>query len=148
MSELLHQFCESYAHHQVEKIQQQIMGLQESLQSETKSSAGDKHETGRAMVQLEREKLGIQLAEAEYTLRIIQKIPYPPKQQLHVHVGNFVRTTSGSYYIAISAGKTTYESETVFCVSAATPIARALIGAIVGQSVVFNSKELQVLEIS
>ena len=35
--------------------------LRESLESEQKSSAGDKHETGRAMVQLEQEKLGKQL---------------------------------------------------------------------------------------
>jgi len=38
-----------------------IEDIKQSLQSETKSSAGDKHETGRAMLQLEREKAGHQL---------------------------------------------------------------------------------------
>ena len=37
--------------------------IKEALFEEIKSSVGDKHETGRAMLQLEREKVGNQFYE-------------------------------------------------------------------------------------
>ena len=40
----------------MDTVEQIISSNQKALQSETKSSAGDKHETGRAMLQLEIEK--------------------------------------------------------------------------------------------
>ena len=39
-------------------MKKSILELQQSLDSETKSSAGDKHETGRAMLQIDLEKAG------------------------------------------------------------------------------------------
>ena len=61
----LYSQCVDFVEERLSNIQNQIRAIQESLTSETKSSAGDKHETGRAMLQLEREKAGQQLAEVE-----------------------------------------------------------------------------------
>lgn len=62
------------------KLQQQIVSLKqlldevtEAVNNETKSSVGDKHETSRAMMQLEQEKLGKQLLEAETHLAEFEK---------------------------------------------------------------------------
>ena len=52
----LYKLCLEYVENRFQTIQNTIKEIQESLGSETKSSAGDKHETGRAMLQLEREK--------------------------------------------------------------------------------------------
>ncbi len=60
-------YCFQFVSRKLDRIQVQIRELEQSLTSETKSSAGDKHETGRAMIQLEREKLGQQLSELEKT---------------------------------------------------------------------------------
>lgn len=57
--------CLEFVENRFQTIQNTINEIQESLLSETKSSAGDKHETGRAMLQLEREKSGNQLAEIQ-----------------------------------------------------------------------------------
>ena len=58
--------------HCIKQLTQSLEGLEIrkaeillALESESKSSAGDKHETGRAMIQLEREKLGEQIKKAE-----------------------------------------------------------------------------------
>ena len=59
----LYNKCLAFTQDRLNTINKTIQELQESLTSETKSSAGDKHETGRAMLQLEREKAGQQLAE-------------------------------------------------------------------------------------
>ena len=51
-----------YVNQRADTVHQIIRSNQNALNSETKSSAGDKHETGRAMLQLEMEKASQQLA--------------------------------------------------------------------------------------
>ena len=60
----LHHYCESIVEEQLSGIIAALKDAQEGANNETKSSAGDKHETGRAMAQLETEKLNTQLNEA------------------------------------------------------------------------------------
>ena len=88
----LHQFCQGFVDQRSTRIQSQIKELQTALDSETKSSAGDKHETGRAMLQLEREKLGQQLAEAQDLNRVMQKIDISSKKTAAA-LGSLVKTT-------------------------------------------------------
>jgi hypothetical protein len=59
----LYNQCFSFIENRLLTVKKTMAEIQESLLSETKSSAGDKHETGRAMLQLEREKAGNQLVE-------------------------------------------------------------------------------------
>ena len=56
----LYNLCLEFVDSRYQTIQNTINEIQVSLTSETKSSAGDKHETGRAMLQLEMEKAGQQ----------------------------------------------------------------------------------------
>ncbi|GAA4801623.1 hypothetical protein GCM10023330_04420 [Litoribaculum gwangyangense] len=70
----LHEACLEFIDNRFQAVKKTINEIQESLLSETKSSAGDKHETGRAMIQIEREKAGNQLAEIEKTKQILSKI--------------------------------------------------------------------------
>ena len=74
IKESLFKKCEAFVEKRLQSIQKANSEIQESLLSETKSSAGDKHETGRAMLQLEREKTGQQLAEIQKTQEILSKI--------------------------------------------------------------------------
>ena len=57
--------CKNYLQKRKNLLEQRKNELQLALTSENKSSAGDKHETGRAMIQIEREKLGNQLLALE-----------------------------------------------------------------------------------
>ena len=74
IKEELYNQCIEFVENRFKTIQNTINDIQKSLQSETKSSAGDKHETGRAMLQLEREKAGNQLAEIQKVKENISKI--------------------------------------------------------------------------
>ncbi|MEC8831500.1 MAG: 3-oxoacyl-ACP synthase, partial [Bacteroidota bacterium] len=120
--------------------------LQESLGSETKSSAGDKHETGRAMVQLEQEKLGQQLQELDATRSILNKINIDERAN-KVRLGCLVKTSMADYFIAISAGTFNLNGAIVHCISANAPIARLLLGKEKGEHYIFNGKEHSVLEL-
>jgi len=141
------EFCRDFVHKRIARIQQNIADIQTALTAETKSSAGDKHETGRAMVQLEREKLGQQLAEAEKMHQTLLKVPLKPLSD-HVGTGSWVRTTTAQYFLAISAGKCTVTNNVVYCISAATPIGKLLLGKAVGESINFNGRQMQILEIA
>ena len=97
------QLCQDSLDVRFNSITTIIKDLKQSLQSETKSSAGDKHETGRAMVQLEREKAGKQLAEIQKTQLVLSKIN-SDQNTSSIGLGSVVRTTNANYFIAISAG--------------------------------------------
>ena len=147
LKEELHLFCQNFVRERLARIQSNIQGIQEALTSETKSSAGDKHETGRAMLQLEREKLGQQLAEAEKMNQLMSKVSLHTNANT-IALGSFVKTSKANYYIAISAGAFKYDGDSVFCISVGTPIGKLLLGKSLGDIVVFNKEELDILEIS
>jgi transcription elongation GreA/GreB family factor len=142
----VYNYCGQFVTDRLGRIQSQIKGLETALTSETKSSAGDKHETGRAMIQLEREKLGQQLSELEKTQQIFSKVPKDRSTQ-QVGLGNLVITDSFTYYIAISAGEYKNSTNSVFCISAATPIGKLIYGMAIGDTFNFNGKTSTILTI-
>lgn len=148
IKESLYQFCYEFANGRVLRIQNNIKNIQESLSSETKSSAGDKHETGRAMLQLEREKLGQQLAESEKMLQVLSKTKTRSESTSNiVGLGSLVKTTMSDYFLSISAGEFKDGGQLVYCISAVTPIGRLLLGKSIGDTAVFNGKSITILEI-
>ncbi|MCB4798230.1 GreA/GreB family elongation factor [Neotamlana laminarinivorans] len=132
------QLCKASLEIRLQSVLAVINDLKQSLQSETKSSAGDKHETGRAMLQLEREKAGHQLAEIEKTKQVLSKIN-PESFSKNVGLGSVVFTTKSNYFISISAGELKVESEIFYAISASTPIGQLLLGKSVGDKVAFRN---------
>jgi len=138
-------FCTKYVEDRLKRIKKNIEAIQEALSSETKSSAGDKHETGRAMLQLEREKLGAQLAEAEKMKQSLAKVTLQKKLET-IGLGSLVKTSKANYFLAISAGELKYDGLSVFCISVATPIGQLLLGKKIGNRVFFNKEQIEILE--
>ncbi len=108
-----------------------------SANADSKSSAGDKHETTRAMMQLEQEKLGKQVMEAVDQITEFDKIDFT-KTSTTVTQSSLVETDKGYFFIAGSIGKITVRDTTVFVISAKSPLALALAGAQPNTSVTFN----------
>ena len=146
MKKALLEFCWKQVDERTARLKKQSRELQESLDSETKSSAGDKHETGRAMVQLEQEKLGQQLLELDATRSILNKINIE-KPSDKIRLGSLVKTSMADYFIAISSGAFKKNDRVVYCISANAPIAQVLLGKEKRERFVFNGKEHSVLEV-
>ncbi|MDB4402510.1 3-oxoacyl-ACP synthase [Algibacter sp.] len=142
----LYDFCLEFVDNRFQIIQNTIKEIQESLLSETKSSAGDKHETGRAMLQLEREKSGNQLAEIQKLKAILNKVNSEAKHQ-KIALGSVVYTTQSNYFIAISAGEIVLDSKRFYAISQATPIAKLLISKTVGDEVLFRNTTIRITQI-
>jgi len=142
----LYKQCHDILYKRLEVIQQTIFDIQNSLQSETKSSAGDKHETGRAMLQLEREKAGNQLSELQKQIELLHKIN-PELSSDKVALGSIVKTTGSNYFIGVSVGEIKSDIDSFYGISAATPIGRLLMSKEVGDVIQFRTQQFKITEI-
>ncbi len=146
LKQKLHQYCQFTLNNRLEAIQNSIRDLQNALESETKSSAGDKHETGRAMLQLEREKTGQQLSEIQKLQEVIQKIN-PESKHIKGALGSVIYTTKSNYFIAISIGEIEIDNTTYYAISPRTPIAQLLLSKEVGDDIEFRDTKFTITEI-
>lgn len=146
LKQQLYNECESFLNERANTLHEIIGGLQKSLQSETKSSAGDKHETGRAMLQLEREKAGNQFAAIQKQQELLAKTNINDSST-KIRLGSLVETSSGIYFIAISKGLVTLNNQPYFVIAPQSPIGKLLLGKQVGDEVVYNGKSILIKDI-
>jgi hypothetical protein len=118
--------------------------LAEGAENASKSSAGDKHETGRAMVQLEQEKIGNQLLELEAMYNELQKLEHQ-NTSLTISKGSLIETSSGLFYLSIGLGKVMVDNEIIFVLSAQSPFGKQLVGLKINDTLTFNG-EISVIQ--
>jgi len=128
---------------QIETAQAAINSAKESKNNETKSSAGDKFETGRAMMQIEQEKNELQLSKTFQLKNLLQQIDIE-KEFEAVGFGSLVTTNRGKYFIAIGIGKIKIENEIYFVISLDSPVGKLLLGKGVGEEIEFRGQQFLV----
>jgi len=138
--------CRNHLSTRRQAVEAILANIAISLQEETKSSAGDKHETGRAMLQLERENAGKQLAQIEKLEAILQRVS-PDISSGPVHLGSVVMTSQNNYFIAIPAGAITIGDELFYSIGATSPIGAMLLSKEVGDSLRFRENEFRISSI-
>ncbi|ASE62291.1 GreA/GreB family elongation factor [Chryseobacterium indologenes] len=105
--------------------------------NDTKSSMGDKYETGREMLQQEINNLQRQLNEVLNQQAILQKITADPSEK--VQNGAIVKTDKGLFYISASMGEIRSENQKVMTVSAESPLVKAMFGKKMGETFTINT---------
>lgn len=143
----LYSNCLAFVHERITTAQEAIASAQRSANEETKSSAGDKYETGRAMAQLEIEKSSVQLAESLKLKQALEQI-HVDQENATARIGSLVITNQGNFYLAISAGQFIINDAVYFVISPASPIGQKLLGLHAHQGFLFNKKEYSVLQVS
>lgn len=141
--EVLFNTCVEFVNKRAKTVASIIRSNQKALTSETKSSAGDKHETGRAMLQLEMEKASLQL-EGIYTMELTLKKINIKDSATIVRLGSLVITNKTNYFMAISAGKITIDNQLYYAISTSSPIGKLLLGKTIGDTFIFNNKTLAI----
>ena len=127
-------------------VRNELESIQESRNSETKSSAGDKYETGRAMLQIEENNYSKQLHQLLLLKNQLEALDLTKSTRV-AGAGSLVITNHGSYFISIGLGEITVESITCYCVSAISPVGQKLINKQPGYHFEFNGKKMEILEI-
>lgn len=103
-----------------------LQEAQDAANNETKSSAGDKHETSRAMAQLETEKLTTQLSDALNLKETLSKINTKETTN-QIVLGSVVFTNNRNFYVSVSLGKLEIEQDQFFAISPQSPIGKLLL---------------------
>ena len=130
----------------MDAAQQAIDDAQRASTDDTKSSAGDKYETGREMMQQETNRNMAQLNEANKLKVALNKIS-PAIVTTKVDAGNVVLTDNGNFYIAISAGVLQVDGEKYFAISPSSPIGLKLLGQKQGDMFKLNDKTYQIKQV-
>lgn len=138
--------CEAVISAQIERAKQAMAFAQASANEETKSSAGDKYETGRALAQLERDKAARQLAEAMKLKKVLDHMK-PRQHDGSVDFGSVVVTDKGYFFIAAGLGQIEVEQHKLFVLSQMSPLGRRLVGNVAGETVEFNDTAYKILEV-
>ncbi len=129
------------------KINDLRLILQESYPSmfdDSKSSAGDKHETALAMAQLEQEKLTKQLnilLLQEASMKVID----PSLKHQKITIGSLVETDKGWYYFSISLGQLICQNNAFFALSLEAPLGQIMRGKVAGEQVMFNGMITEII---
>lgn len=139
------QYLHFYIDKKINAINVAINSSKESRDRDTKSSAGDKHETSRAMMQIELDQNEGQLSNL---LRLKNEINQIPIQDFKkVKTGSLVTTNEGMYFISIGIGKIEVNANTYFAISLASPIGLLLKDKIAGEIIHFQRREINITNI-
>jgi flagellar hook-basal body complex protein FliE len=138
--------------HCIKLIKQKIVALEsalvdarESQKSDTKSSAGDKYETFREMMNQEIEKLQQQLQQQKTIQAVFTALDLSIKDT--VTEGSLLETEKGLFYLSAALGKINFEEKTVVCLSAQSPLGKMFSGKSIGERVLFNGVEYTVEDV-
>lgn len=109
----------------INEVRTAIENAKESRDSETKSSVGDKYETGRTLMQMEVEKNRALLIKIKKLKADLLKIN-PQKKFQKAAFGSIVQTTDHTYFISAAMGQIWIKGKPVFCISLASPAGKQL----------------------
>lgn len=142
----LYDLCVRQIEDKINTYQASMQAAQASANEESKSSAGDKYETGRAMMQIERDKYAVQLAENLKLKQVLDNIdPNQPKDK--AVLGSVLHTSQGYFFISISLGKLVLDGKTFFAVSPSSPIGKVMFNKAKGEDFQFNQRLFKVVDL-
>lgn len=144
--EKLLEHCKFVLNRKIELISFSMDEIRGSMENETKSSLGDKHETSRARMQSEHEKLAWQLDELKGQYELLNKVDLAKSTEV-VSNQNLVVTDKGLFFIVIPLGKVEFEEKTVFVISPVSPLGKKLVGLKVSNTVELNDVQYKIVSI-
>lgn len=138
IKETLYQLCLDFIEQRIQTAETALAQAREASNDDTKSSAGDKYETSREMMQQDIDRNKRLLIDAQDNLKVLKAVEVRNAGKGIVHHGSLVYTNRGTFYISISAGQLQADGLTVFAVSPASPIGKLLLEKRKGDAFDFN----------
>ena len=138
--------CLAPVRERIARISESLELAREASRQETKSSAGDKYETGREMMRIESDMQALHLYEAQDLLQRLERIDVGAVHDT-VRAGSVVRTSRGLYFVAQSLGPVVLDGVEYQTLSLASPLGKVLKGLRTGQSAVFREEPLGILAV-
>jgi hypothetical protein len=131
--------CAKEIQHKLNNINLAMDAAQGSANEEEKSTAGDKHDTARAMSHLATEMNSKQLQEAQQQKSLFASIDFK-QASTSIEIGSLVHAGDNYYLIAVGLGVLEVEGKTIAVCSPTAPITQAMLGKKVGDTFQFNQR--------
>jgi len=131
----------------IKEAQKAVDAAIESKLNETKSSVGDKYETGRAMMQKEQEMNEGKILKAELLIQQLKHV-YKAETSSQISAGSLVSTEVAYFFVGVGIGKLSIDESVVYAISVASPVGQNLLGLSEGENFDFNGFSLKILKIS
>jgi transcription elongation GreA/GreB family factor len=128
------------------QLKDELQELQVAMASETKSSAGDKYETAREMINQEKNKILTQLSEIAKQENFLSQIN-PSENDKVIRIGSIVSTSKAVYFISISLGEIADNGVQFMAISPASPIGQLLLNKKAGDTIEWRGKSETILSI-
>lgn len=142
----LYQLCAEQILLRITDAENAIIDARKASGNETKSSAGDKYETSRAMMQQEIDLNSRQLLEARKQQAQLQQIN-PDAEHTIAQAGSLVETDQQNFYLSVGAGTFFIDQKQYYTVSLASPIGLQIKGKSNGAVFKLNGKEFKILKV-
>lgn len=142
----IHQACLQQIEERIQNLEIRLQTINDSKASETKSSMGDKFETGRAMLQIDEEKILTQLHFNRSLKGQLEQIRLDQKSD-QIRSGSLVKTDKGLYFVGIGLGKIKVEETLCYCVSLQSPVGITLIGQKPGAKITTDRFKIHILDV-
>lgn len=143
---ILLETCDQFLTRKKVVLKKAMDSLKEDLENESKSSAGDKYETGREMINIEWNKLSNQLNQYDQLLTILSRLQaHQPNG--NIMLGSIVLTEAANYFISVPVGEISAEEKKFYAIGAQAPVAKNLIGKKAGQFFTLNGRDYKILEV-
>ena len=139
-------YCMHQVNNKLSDLNGMLKEIQDSANAETKSSMGDKYETGRSMAQLEKNKVLMQREECLKQKAVLDQL-HPENPSQKGELGSLLVTDAAIFFISISLGKVIVSSQEVFVISPVSPIGKSLLGISVGDEIAFMKSTYRVKEV-
>jgi transcription elongation GreA/GreB family factor len=111
----------------IKVLQDELEDLKTGRGNDSKSSAGDKHETAQAMMQLEQEKINSQLSELIAQKGVMEKIDVGAKSTRIIN-GSLVKANGMNLFISVALSKTVIDDSAIVFLSAKSPLGKKMMG--------------------
>ncbi|MFD3292665.1 hypothetical protein SKC35_03100 [Aquirufa sp. KTFRIE-69F] len=126
----------------LEEARREYLLAKESRDSDTKSSAGDKFETGREMMQREMDKLSALVDNTLNSIAKLDRIADLPASMV-ISEGSLIETDQETYFISIGYGKL----DSIYAISIESPLGVELKGKRVGDRIEMRGRIITIKQI-
>jgi hypothetical protein len=139
-------YVKNYLDQRMQTSLDAMNAAQESANGESKSSAGDKYETSRAMGHLDRDMHARMYQQTREERKLVERIDESIIFKKGA-LGALISTSMGDFFLSVSIGQVKIDEKPIMIISPQSPIGALLMGKTAGDSFSFRGKEADILVI-
>jgi transcription elongation GreA/GreB family factor len=137
--------CVELLNEKIKSLYTLLNDLTAGAENDAKSSAGDKHETSRTMMQIEHENISRQLEGLLKEKNVLSLTDIDTGA--YITKGSLIHTNHGYIFLSVALGKIKVDTTEVMVLSPQSPIGRKLSGLTEGDSVEVNNTQYSIEEV-